>query len=99
MSRHLTPIDISNLPDLLRIAEEVRTTKKPRALKRDNETVAMLIPVATAIKRNGKRAKTKADYEAFRAAFGSWNDVDIEQFKADIYADRRRTTTRPPVKL
>ncbi len=98
MNRSLTPIDISNLPDLLRIAEEVRTTKKPRALKRDNETVAVLMPVATAIKRSGKRAKTKADYAAFRSAAGSWRDVDVEQFKADIYASRR-LGTRPPVKL
>ncbi|SRR6266849_6794512 len=99
MNRSLTPIDISNLSDLLRIAEEVRTTRKPRALKRDNETVAVLMPVAIAIKRSGKRTNTKADFAAFRLAAGSWSDVDIEQFKANTYADRRHTNTRPPVKL
>jgi|SRR5436190_23394191 hypothetical protein len=44
MSRHLTPIDISNMPELVRIAEEVEATKTPRALKRDNKTVALLVP-------------------------------------------------------
>ncbi len=42
MSRHLTPIDISHNPELLHIAEEVRATKKPYILKRDDETVAIL---------------------------------------------------------
>src|SRR6266516_381108 len=48
--RTLTPIDISNLPDLLRIAEEVQTTKTPRILKRDREPLAVSMPVGTAIK-------------------------------------------------
>ncbi len=45
------PIDLthlSHLNDWLRLVEEVKTTKTPRVLKRDNETVAMLMPVGTA---------------------------------------------------
>jgi hypothetical protein len=34
MSRHLTPIDISNIPDLVRIVEEMKHTKEPHILKR-----------------------------------------------------------------
>jgi hypothetical protein len=93
------PIDISNMPDLVRIAEEVEATKKPLKLTRDRKTVAILMPVATAETPRKKRAKTKADYEAFRAAFGSWKDVDTEALLKNIHADRRRTNTRPPVKL
>src|SRR6266436_1738485 len=78
MAAHPTPIDISHLPDLLRLVEEVKTTKQPRILKRDNETVAMLMPVGTGVKSKKHRAKTKADYTAFRAAFGSWKDVDTD---------------------
>ena len=54
MSNSLTPIDISTMPELVRIVEEVATTKKPRELKRDDQTVAVLMPVAPA-----KKAKTK----------------------------------------
>ena len=52
MSGNLTSIDINSmkLPDLFRIVEEVKATKTPRVLKRDNEAVAMLMPVGTAIK-------------------------------------------------
>ncbi len=94
-----TAIDISNKPELLRLAEEVNATKQPRILKRDREAIAILMPTGTALKkRTTHRVKTKADYAAFRAAAGSWKDVDIEKFKADIYASRK-LSTRPPVKL
>ncbi len=42
---HLMPIDITNMPDLVRIAEEVEATNKPRVLKRDNTPLAILTPV------------------------------------------------------
>ena len=96
--RTLTPIDISNLPDLLRIAEEVQTTKTPRILKRDREPVAMLMPVGTAIKLEKKPAPTKADYEASLAAIGSWSDLDTNAVIAHVYRAREegsRPATRP----
>lgn len=87
------------MPDLVRLAEEVEATKKPRKLIRERQTVAILVPVGTSLSLKKKRAKSKADYGAFRAAFGSWKDVDTETLLKNIYANRRRTNTRPPVKL
>ncbi len=43
---HPTPIDITNMPDLVRIAEEVEATKTPRELRRFMEA-----------KQNGKKSK------------------------------------------
>lgn len=34
MSSNLTPIDISNMPDLVRIVEDMKHTKEPRLLKK-----------------------------------------------------------------
>ena len=99
MSNTLTPIDIKNYPDMLRLAEEVQATKKPRILKRENETIAVLMPVGTAIKQRTTQKKTKADYKAFRTAAGSWKDVDADTLLKNIYEDRHRANTRPPVKL
>ena len=59
-----TPIDITNLPDLRKIAEEVEATNTPRVLKRANKTVAVIMPVTP-------KGKTKTDSEAFRKAAGS----------------------------
>ncbi len=101
MSRTLTPIDISTIstiPDLLRLVEEVKSTKQPRLLKQDNETVAMLIPVGTAVKPEKKSKPTKADYEASLAAIGSWSDLDPDALIADVYRAREegsRPATRP----
>jgi hypothetical protein len=95
---HPTPIDSSNIPELVRIAEEVEATKTPRKLKRENKTVAVIMPVVKATAKQ-KREKTKADYEAFKSAAGGWKDlVDTEKLKRDIY-ESRRISTRPPIDL
>ena len=99
MTTNPTPIDISSNAELLRLAEEVEATKKPRELKRDRKTLAILMPVTASAKGKKKRAITKVDYAAFRAAFGSWKDVDTKALLNDIYADRRLTNTRLSVKL
>ena len=84
---HLTPIDISNIPELVRIAEEVEATKTPRELKQKNKTVAVITPVKKASERT-RQEKTKADCEAFKAT-GSWKDVDWEKLIAKIYRWRQ----------
>src|SRR5215472_2388521 len=86
---HLTPIDISTIPDLARIVEEVEATNKPRKLRRDNKPVALLTPVAPTGKTSRPKAKTTADYEAFKKAAGSWKDVDAAKLIADIHRWRQ----------
>ena len=99
MTTDPTPIDISNMPDFMRLVKEVEATKKPRKLIRNNKPVALLMPTNTSLPPKKKRPKIIADYEAFRAAFGSWSDVDTEALLKNINADRRQTNTRPLVKL
>jgi len=96
---HPTPIDITNIPELVRIAEEVEATKTPRELVRENKPVALITPVTGAKKARKRKGKTKADYEAFLSAAGGWKDVDTETLLQHIYEDRRRTNSRPAVKL
>ena len=50
---------------MIRIAEEVTTTKKPRELLRDSKPLAVLIPVLAKANPRKQREKTKADYETF----------------------------------
>jgi hypothetical protein len=52
MGRHLTPIDISNIPDLVRIVEDMKDAKEPRILKKGSAPVAMLMPMETAAQRH-----------------------------------------------
>ena len=48
MHKHQTPIEISNIPDLVRLVNEVKTAKRPRILKQDDEPVALIMPLKTA---------------------------------------------------
>ena len=95
---HPTPIDITTIPELTRIAEEVEATKTPRELIRENKPVALITPMTGAKKARKYGAKTKADYEAFKSAAGGWKDIDTDKLIANIYASRRRSN-RPPVEL
>ncbi len=52
--------------------------------------MAIVLPVKAVARREGRRAKTEADYEAFRAAAGSWKDVDTDELIADIYESGKR---------
>lgn len=48
MATELTPIDVRQVPELAHLVDEVRTTRKPRRITRDNEDLAVLVPVPTA---------------------------------------------------
>jgi hypothetical protein len=52
MSSNITPIDISNMPDLVRLVEDMKHAKEPRILKKGSAPVAILVPMATATERH-----------------------------------------------
>jgi predicted RNase H-like nuclease len=96
------PINIStlSLTELLRVVEEVRATKEPRALvlQQDTEPVAMLTPMPVVKKRPRRAHSPEAILEAVRATAGVWKDlVDGEQLKKDIKEERG--DSRPAVTL
>ena len=95
MSGQLTPIDISNIPDLVRIAEEVEATNKPRVLKRDNTPIAILTPVK---KNQSSKAKSKAIKEALSLA-GAWGDRDWNEVEAELDRIRHSSNPTPPFSL
>src|SRR6266852_1625717 len=95
MNSHYVPIDISNSPDLLRVAKEVQVSKTPRVLKQRNEAVAILMPAEAALLTNGRHAQTHGDYTKLRKIAGSWQQVDTDTLLHDIYADRKRSN--PPL--
>jgi hypothetical protein len=46
---HPSPIDITNIPELVHLVEEMRASKQPRLLKQDRESVAPLMPLGTTL--------------------------------------------------
>ncbi|MBI2953071.1 MAG: hypothetical protein HYY30_02065 [Chloroflexi bacterium] len=98
MGREPKPMDIGDLPELLRVVEEVRKTQVPRVLRRNKEDLAILMPAGHITRSRPKRVKTKVDREAFRSAFGAWKDiVDADALKRDLAS--ARGSRRPPVEL
>ena len=100
MAKELTPFDVTNSPELLRLAEDVHRSGQPRLLRRDNQDLAVLAPVGAPARRRARKTKTytKADDDAFLSTAGGWKgNVDVEQFLKDIEESRR--ITRPPVEL
>lgn len=79
MAKELKTIDIINIPELVPLAEEVRTSNEPRVLRWANEDVAVVMPPKAARKSRRGRRPSAADYEAFRSAAGSWKDVDTTE--------------------
>lgn len=89
-------IDISNIPELLRLVEAMRQRNTSAVLTNGTEDVAVVTPVGEdRSKRKHKRLKTQADHDAFIQAAGSWKGlIDAEEFKASI-RERRMTANRP----
>jgi hypothetical protein len=85
--RELQPLDITNSPDLLRLAEEVQASKRPRVLQRGHEAIAVLMPVARAARRGIR--DTRSTMAALQASAGSWKGVvDTRELKSEIVAAR-----------
>jgi hypothetical protein len=88
-------IDITDTPELLRLAEEVNVTRTPRILSRDDEPLAVVVPITR--HRRG-RAPSDADLAATLASAGAWKGlVDAGALKREI--KDARGSTRPPVEL
>lgn len=91
------PIDISGMPEVIRLVDKATSSDEPVALRRGDEVVAEIVPVIGPSGRLRKR-RTAEGRAAFRAAAGSWKDVDTEKFLERVY-ERRRLSTKPPVEL
>ena len=94
MAREIRPFDVGNMPELLRIAEEVKSSGEPRVLRNDDEVLAMVVPVPTR-RRSASRKLSAADRKAFLSSAGGWKDVDTDRLLKDIYASRRLNDSRP----
>jgi hypothetical protein len=85
-----TAIDVSKIPALARLVEEVETTKKPRVLKRDDRVVAIISPVF--------HDKRKAIQETLSLA-GSWKDLDFDDMIEQLDRIRHESKPTPPLEL
>jgi hypothetical protein len=111
MASEQISFDVSTIPQLPDLAEEVRRTRTTRLLKRDGETVAVLNPPASPAKRARRTMPTPKladphdiwkDYDpqqvrqAMHQARGSLAGVDTKTLIEDIYAQRAQDSSGRP---
>lgn len=97
MTDESATLDVSDMPELLRLAEEVRAANAPRVLRRGDDELVTIVPLPSAPLPKRKRTRTAADHAAFLASAGSWKDEDTDTLTANIYESRR--SSRPLIDL
>lgn len=90
MNTHVSPVDISHNPELMRLVEEVAATKTPRELKRDNKIVAVLMPSDT--------KRTTSIQDALSLA-GAWKDIPSDAMEQELHRIRHESKPTPPFTL
>jgi hypothetical protein len=88
-------IDISRIPELLHLAQEVQSTNEPRILQQDSEDLAMLTPITPVAKRTVRGKPTSADDPLWKlVGIGHSGRGDISENKhkylADAYLHRKQ---------
>ena len=90
-------IDVTNIPELRRLAEKVQDTHEPLVLLTEAGEIAVLVPIHQQERRPHRRP-SQAEIDAVVSAAGSWEGlVDVEELKAQWNA--ARGSSRPPVDL
>jgi hypothetical protein len=100
MTVELDPIDIREIPELARLVDEVRTSRRPRRIVRDGEDLAVLRPARRQANPRRRRVLTKDDPLFDFVAIGrSAGPGDVSANKHHYLAEAIRTrTTRDPAR-
>ena len=95
MSTTPTPIDISHLPDLKRLAQKARKTGTPYLLRENSHDIALLTPVDTEKKQQTNRRAI----EATLALAGAWKDLPSDNMEEELDRIRHASKPTPPLDL
>ncbi|MGH2561456.1 MAG: hypothetical protein ACRDJH_20520 [Thermomicrobiales bacterium] len=91
-------IDVEDMPELNRIAQEVSESGESLLLREKGRNLAVIHPAEWSHSIGSRRIRTAGDVEAFLRTAGGWKDVDTDRLMNDIL-ESRKLQTRPPVEL
>lgn len=88
-------IDISTIPELMTLAQEVRTTNEPHILQQKGEDLAILTPIKPVAKRRVRGKPTTADdplWKLIGIGHSGKGDVSANKHKylAEAYLPRKQ---------
>ena len=93
--KELKRIDISDIPELLTLVQEVQRTNEPRILQQDHEDLVMLTPIKPVAKRKARGKPTTADDPLWKLiGIGRSGTGDVSENKhkylAEAYLHHKR---------
>ena len=99
-------IDVRNNPELERLADEIRTTRRSRVLRRGSQDLAIVMPIEdhtiSEAKDDPQGVWTSYDPELVRialaATMGSWSDLNTDKMISDLYRAREKGSRTIDVK-
>jgi hypothetical protein len=95
MAKEPRHIDISSIPELQKIAQEVRQTNEPSILRQESEDVAMLTPLKPGAKKRVRSKPTTADdplWQLVGIGHSATGDVSANkhQYLAEAYLPHKQ---------
>ena len=96
MAKEPKHIDVSSIPELLKLAQEVRSTNEPAVLQQEREDLAMLTPIKPVAKRSVRGKPTSVDDPLWKlVGIGHSGRGDISenkhQYLAEAYLHHKQT--------
>jgi hypothetical protein len=91
-------IDVSDMPEVIRLIEAASKSGRSIELKRGSDVVATLSTALTGSLASNHCTMTDAQIASLRSAAGGWKGFDSETFLEHIYNERNRDD-RPLVEL
>jgi hypothetical protein len=91
MAKEFVPVDIGDRPELLRLAEEVRSSRTPRLLTQGEREVAVLMPVepGRAIRKgSGRRDRRTSPQDALWNIIGLGAGIEPDQGPSNVAEDK-----------
>jgi hypothetical protein len=92
MTRQSAPIDISNMPELLKLVEGLGPDQEGRVLRRDGQDVAVLIPLRRRSTPPSKAKPVTADDPIFKLVGAGRSGIPggISERKHEYLAEAKR---------
>jgi len=88
MAKETKHIDVSSIPELVKLAQEVRSTNEPAVLQQEREDLAMLTPIKPVAKRSVRGKPTSGDDPLWQlAGIGHSGSGDISDNKHQYLAE------------
>lgn len=71
MAKELRTLDVSDTPEVLRLAQEVQRTQEPRVLVNEAEELAVVVPISSQRRRSSNKGRPLTQDDPLFGSIGS----------------------------